>query len=70
MNKLLVLSALALFSFKGTQQTDAYICVSPNAKKYHFSRSCSGLQKCTHTIKKTTVAEAKKIGYTICLLED
>lgn len=65
---LLILSAYTL-TLLPSQSTTAYICVSPTAKKYHYSKSCSGLQKCTHEIRKTTVDEAKKIGYTVCLIK-
>lgn len=65
---LLILSAYCV-SVVPSQSTTAYICVSPTAKKYHYSKNCSGLQRCTHEIRKTTVDDAKKIGYTVCLLE-
>lgn len=70
MKKLLILSSVILLSFTKSVQTTAYICVSPNAKKYHYSKNCRGLQKCTHTIKQTTVSEAKGLGYTVCLIEN
>lgn len=47
-----------------------YICISKSASKYHFDRDCSGLQKCTHEIEKTTKGDAQYRGYTVCLLED
>lgn len=53
-----------------SQSTTAFICISPSAKKFHYNRPCSGLQKCKHEIRKTTVGEAKKLNYTICLFED
>jgi len=54
---------------KGTDTT-AYICDSPNAKKYHLNTTCRGLNNCTYRIKKTTVAVAKRSGKTICRWED
>lgn len=56
-------------SFIEASSTSVYICVSPNAKKYHFDKNCRGLQKCTHEIRKVTKEEAMKKSYTACLLE-
>lgn len=58
-----------LLSFTHSQNTTAYICVSKTAKKYHYTKNCNGLQKCTHTIQKTTVNNAKQLGYTVCLIK-
>ncbi|MBC9811153.1 hypothetical protein H9Y05_01580 [Crocinitomicaceae bacterium CZZ-1] len=66
---LIVVASIGLFSITPSQSTTAYICNSPSAKKYHYSKTCRGLQKCTHEIKKTTVDSAKKSGYTVCLIE-
>lgn len=72
--KTLSLLACLLFGGPGTTpaRTDSYvyICISKSASKYHFDRYCSGLQKCTHDIEKTTKGDAQYRGYTICLLED
>lgn len=69
MRTLLFISTFYIFgSF--TLPTDSdYYCDSKGGKRYHQSKQCSGLQKCTHTIKSTTTAEASKIGLTQCLLE-
>lgn len=64
---LFTISLLALSS--STLQSNVYICVSPTAKKYHYSKTCRGLQKCTHTIKSVTLSEATKAGYESCLIE-
>ncbi|HLU86113.1 MAG TPA: hypothetical protein VKZ44_00050 [Taishania sp.] len=69
MKALLLISGLLLSTISGTNNTDVYICVSPNAKKYHQTKNCSGLQRCTHEIRKVTLKEAKDRGYTNCLLE-
>ncbi len=61
----LLIFATLVFSKSET----VYICVSPTAKKYHYSQKCRGLQKCTHTIKSVTLSEASKLGYTACLIE-
>jgi len=56
-------------SFIEINSTSVYICLSPNAKKYHFDKNCKGLQKCTHEIRKVTKEEALRKKYTVCLLE-
>lgn len=52
-----------------SKQSGVYICVSPTGKKYHYNLKCSGLQRCTHTIKKVSLSEAQELKYTVCLLE-
>ena len=37
---------------------DVYICVSGNAKVYHQTKDCHGLNACTHNIKKVKESEA------------
>jgi hypothetical protein len=69
MKNLILTSSITLFSFANSFQSTVYICVSPTAKKYHYSQKCRGLQKCTHTIKSVTLSEASKLGYTACLME-
>jgi len=46
-----------------------WICKSSGAKKYHFSRDCGGLNRCTHTIVETTVRDAEAVGLTPCALK-
>lgn len=69
MKNLILISSVILFGFTSSVQTTVYICLSKDAKKYHFSQSCRGIQKCTHTVKQTTVQDAKNKGYTACLIE-
>lgn len=72
MKTLLLAATLILFgSFTHHPKTDdtVYVCISPTAKKYHFKKSCPGLQRCSHEIKPMTKAEATKSGYTVCLKE-
>jgi hypothetical protein len=47
-----------------------YICVSRTAHKYHLDQYCRGLAHCTHTIKKVTVRQAIRMGYTACKICD
>lgn len=46
-----------------------YYCDSPGGKRYHYDQECSGLQRCTHVIRQTTVKSAVDRGLTPCLLE-
>ena len=45
---------------------EVYICESTTAYSYHFDPNCLGLQKCTHSISKTTLISAKKQGRKFC----
>jgi len=60
---------LGSFVYHSKPADTVYVCVSPTAKKFHYSKSCPGLQKCTHEIKETTKVAAEKSGYTVCLKE-
>jgi len=69
MKIIILLISIYTFSSIPVQNSTVYVSVSTSAKKYHFSKQCRGLQRCTHTIKSTTIEGAKKSGYTVCLLE-
>ena len=44
-----------------------YICVSSTAYVYHGSSGCSGLNRCTHEIRKVSVSDAvNKYGRRAC----
>ncbi|ESU26976.1 hypothetical protein FLJC2902T_23170 [Flavobacterium limnosediminis JC2902] len=60
---LLLFSSLTSFS-----SSDVYICVSPNAKKYHYKENC--LSNCKHEIKKVTKSSALDKGLELCGWED
>ncbi len=64
--KILLLSITMLFLNISSATTDVYICVSKTASKYHLSETCKGLSRCTHTISKVTLKEAKSSGYKLC----
>ena len=61
---------LAFFLQGDLNASNVYICGPKGAKKYHFSKECRGLSNCEHGIYKTTLAEAKELGLTICGWED
>ncbi|PKH69146.1 hypothetical protein CXF59_01130 [Flavobacterium sp. ALD4] len=59
-----------LHGFKTLTASDIYICVSNTASKYHYSQNCRGLIRCTHTISKVSLTNAKSRGYSLCGWED
>ncbi|WP_298501810.1 hypothetical protein [uncultured Maribacter sp.] len=60
--------ALLLFSFK--PETQVYICNTKSSKKYHYSKSCRGLSRCSASIEDVTIKKAKALGRTLCGWED
>ncbi|MBF4473061.1 hypothetical protein [Flavobacterium sp. HJJ] len=55
--------AIILFSISQNNDKEVYICVSSTATKYHLTKTCKGLDECTHTIKKVTLKQANELGY-------
>ena len=52
-------------------ETYVYICNSNGAKKYHYTKSCRGLNACKHEIKKVSLSDAKyDYKRTLCGWED
>ena len=51
--------------------TSVYICNSNTAKKYHLTKTCRGLNACTHSIDAVSLSDAKyKYKRTLCGWED
>ncbi len=51
------------------QKSDAgcvYVCSGPQAKRYHSTRDCYGLSRCSGEIVETTIEEAEDNGRTPC----
>lgn len=72
MKSLFLFSILFLSCASGSStDKEVYICVSENAKVYHFSKECNGLKKCIHEIKKVSLEDAKSTyKRRVCGLED
>ena len=76
MKKFILLISLAVITGSATVNIptepfqDVFICDSRNGKKYHFTKTCRGLNACKASIKKLSLADAKKLGKTICGWED
>lgn len=43
-----------------------YICTGPNAKTYHSSKRCGGLNRCSHEIVSIDLNKAKLMGRRAC----
>lgn len=67
---ILVVALWIVSSFPLSEGNKVYYCDSPNGKRYHQNKQCSGLQKCTHVIRETTLSDASRMGLTQCKLED
>jgi hypothetical protein len=48
------------------ETTTVYICNSPDAKKYHNTYNCRGLNNCTYKVVKVDIEKARKDGKTLC----
>ncbi|HEY0031326.1 MAG TPA: hypothetical protein VGC65_11245 [Bacteroidia bacterium] len=59
--KLLLSSCFVLlFAFSANKaSTNVFICDSSASKAYHSSKTCRGIQKCTHEILEVTLKDAK-----------
>ncbi|ASS47988.1 MAG: hypothetical protein A3D31_01145 [Candidatus Fluviicola riflensis] len=64
--RLLIVGILFLLCSSVGSETTVYICDSPYATKYHYSKSCKGLEKCTHQLKELTLKEAQAKQYGLC----
>ena len=52
--------------FEPLQSSMVYICTGPESKRYHSNSNCRGLNKCSASIEKVTVAKAKSMKRTPC----
>lgn len=43
-----------------------YICTGPSSSVYHKTDDCRGLNRCSDSIDKVTVKEAKEMGRRAC----
>lgn len=46
--------------------TQVYICTGNNAYRYHNSKNCRGLNRCSADIKSVSLEYAKSIGRSPC----
>jgi len=67
---LFTLTVLLTINSSFRNQSSVYICTGKDAAKYHLSKSCRGLNACTHDIIAVTKDAAKARGLGLCGWED
>jgi hypothetical protein len=70
MKALITLLFICTINVQSFIATDVYICDSKGAKKYHYSKTCRGLNACKHQVIKKTKSDAQNLGLTLCGWED
>lgn len=61
---LVIITLSTFYGFTTLTANDVYICVSKTESKYHYSQNYKGLSRCTHTISKVSITDAKtKVCY-------
>lgn len=48
------------------ESSTMWVCGGPNSKRYHKTKDCRGLNRCSKTPQKMTLKECQKKGYTAC----
>lgn len=66
---ILIIVAFTCLSFNNGENK-VFKCNSENAKKYHFSEICRGLNAYKQEIIKISLNKAKAEGLTLCKWED
>ncbi len=72
--RLLTLTAALLLSLTpmdgGMEATEAdttvWICGGPKSKRYHSTKNCPGLNRCSKTPRAVSLSNARASGYTPC----
>lgn len=62
MKKILLLFFLMILQFtleSNSPKTDVYVCTSPNAYVFHINGRCSGLSRCSYSVKVVSIEYAK-----------
>ena len=49
-----------------TNETYVFICTGPKSEKYHRTKDCNGLNRCSASIEKVTLGKAKELGRGPC----
>ncbi|MEE9364092.1 MAG: hypothetical protein V3U92_15950 [Cellulophaga sp.] len=71
MKAILLITVFLIFSFNDTiDKNQVYICKGKASKRYHLTKSCRGLSRCSSKIEKVTLTKAKKLKKTLCKWED
>lgn len=66
---MLALSSFTIYESVKSQDNQGsmvYVCTGSKSKRYHKTNECKGLSKCSGSIKKVTIEEAKRMNRTPC----
>lgn len=68
----LLFTVLFLLSFKTFEikTTQVYICKGEGSKRYHYTKHCRGLNRCSTKIYEVPLSKAKELRRTLCGWED
>ncbi|MEI7508081.1 MAG: hypothetical protein WCJ62_01290 [Flavobacterium sp.] len=69
MKKLFLLLILFTLVSFNKFATTVYVCDGGNAKKYHYSETCRGLNACKHKLITMTESNAQNNGLRLCSWE-
>ena len=69
MTKIIIVYLFISFVSFNSVETKVYIRVGGNAKKYHLTETCRGLNACKHKLIKSTQEKATAMGLTLCKWE-
>lgn len=67
---LLVVLFILPISNAETTETNVYICKGKGSKRYHYTKTCRGLSRCSTKVYKVTLKKAKELKRTLCGWED
>lgn len=56
--KTLLIAIFILLTPVAKKVNTVYICDSKNSEVYHSSKTCKGIEKCTHQIKEVSLEDA------------
>lgn len=68
---IIFIAAILLFVQSKTPiETNVYICKGKGSKRYHYTKTCRGLSRCSTKVYEVTLKKAKEIRRTLCGWED
>lgn len=62
----IALTTGVVFLFSGGHEKEVYVCMGPQSKRYHKTKSCKGIKNCSKDIKKMSISEAESKRRTPC----
>lgn len=67
----IILSVLSLSINQNRQaEAEVFICKGKGSKRYHYTKTCRGLSRCSTKVYKVTLKKAKEMKRTLCGWED